>query len=34
MAVFNRLLTASRTRGRRGWQVYAVAKLTDAEDGR
>jgi SAM-dependent methyltransferase len=34
MAVFDRLLTASRTRGRRGWQVFAVAKLTDAEDGR
>jgi SAM-dependent methyltransferase len=34
MAVFDRLLTASRTRGRRGWQVYAVAKLTDAKDGR
>jgi SAM-dependent methyltransferase len=34
MAVFDRLLTASRTHGRRGWQVYAVAKLTDAKDGR
>jgi SAM-dependent methyltransferase len=33
MAVFNQLLTASRTRGRRGWQTYAVAKLAEAEDG-
>jgi hypothetical protein len=27
MALFHRLLTVSPTRGRRGWQVYAVARL-------
>jgi 2-polyprenyl-3-methyl-5-hydroxy-6-metoxy-1,4-benzoquinol methylase len=29
MAVFDRLLAASPTRGRRGWQLYVVARLSD-----
>jgi hypothetical protein len=27
MAMFDRLLAVSPTRGRRGWQLYGVAKL-------
>jgi SAM-dependent methyltransferase len=33
MAAFNRLLAASPTRGRRGWQLYGVARLRHSGHG-